>query len=220
MIYITVLVVMRLMGKREVGQLSTFDLVVAIMIAEIAVFPLEDLSIPFYMGLIPMFVLVGMEILIAYLLLRNRFLRGVIEGSPSVLISGGKIMDREMRRQRYNINDLLGQLRQQNIFNVADVEYAILETSGKLSVMTKSAKRPIMPADLGLNPKVESIPAPFILDGEIIEKSLEFHGLSLPWLEEILQQHNLKIKDVLYAGLDCEGKLYLSEKEQKSTGRK
>ncbi|MEW5921260.1 MAG: DUF421 domain-containing protein [Bacillota bacterium] len=219
-IYITVLVVMRLMGKREVGQLSTFDLVVAIMIAEIAVFPMEDLSIPLYMGLIPMFILAGMEILIAYIVLRSRFLRGIIEGSPSVLISGGKIIEREMRKQRYNINDLLGQLREHKIFNVADVEYAILETSGKLSVITKPSKRPVIPADMGLSPPVETIPAPIILDGEVIEKNLYSQGLSPEWLKDKLQQHNLQPQDILFASLDSEGKLYISEKEKKKASGK
>lgn len=213
-IYITVLVVMRLMGKREVGQLSTFDLVVAIMIAEIAVFPMEDLTIPLYMGLIPMFILVGMEILIAYVVLHSRFLRGMVEGAPSVLISGGKIIEREMRKQRYNINDLLQQLRQQSVFNIADVEYAILEPSGKLSIMLKSAKRPVVPADLGLTPQAETIPKPLIIDGEVIEQNLESQGLSRQWLQDNLLPYNQQPQDILYASLDYEGKLYISAKEK------
>ena len=118
------------MGKREVGQLSTFDLVVAIMIAEVAVFPLEDLKTPLYMGLFPMLVLVSAEVLLSYLCLKYKFLRKIVDGYPSVLISKGEIVEEEMRRQRYNINDLMGQLRERNIFNISDVEYAILETTG------------------------------------------------------------------------------------------
>ena len=219
-IYLAVLLVMRLMGKREVGQLSTFDLVVAIMIAEVAVVPLEDLNVPLYIGLIPMFILVGMEILISYLCLHSRFIRGIIEGSPSVLIAGGKIMDREMRRQRYNMNDLLGQLREQNIFNIADVEYAILETSGALSVISRPSKRPLNPQDLGLSPPVEHIPTPIILDGELVVKNLYFQGLTPDWLKEKLQQFNLQPEDILYASLDSTGKLYISEKERKKSRTK
>ncbi len=216
-IYLSVLLVMRLMGKREVGQLSTFDLVVAIMIAEVAVFPLDDLNMPLYIALIPVFILVGMEILISYLCLHSRFFRGIIEGSPSVLIAGGKLMEREMRRQRYNMNDLLGQLREQNIFNIADVEYAILETSGALSVISKSSKRPVNPGDLGLTPPAETIPTPIIIDGELIEKNLHFQGLTPEWLKEKFQQFNLEPEDILYASLDSHGKLYISEKEKKKS---
>lgn len=219
-VYLAVFFVMRLMGKREVGQLSTFDLVVAIMIAEVAVFPLDDLSMPIYIGLIPIFILVGMEIFFSYISLHSRFLRGVIEGSPSVLIAGGKIVERELRRQRYNINDLMGQLREQNIFNIADVEYAILETSGNLSVISKASKRPVNPSDLGLTPAVELIPTPIILDGELIEKNLHYQGLTKEWLEEKLLQHNLQPEEILYASLDHEGKLYISEKERKRDKRK
>lgn len=212
-IYITVLLLMRLMGKREVGQLSNFDLVVAIMIAEIAVFPMQELQKPLYLGLIPIFVLVGAEILISYLCLHFRLLRRLIDGYPSVLISKGKIMEKEMRRQRYNLNDLLVQLRQKNIFNISDVEYAILETSGELSVMLKNSKRPLTAEDLNLTPSNEDIPVPVVLDGEILRENLEYLGLSLNWLGEELKRCGLEVKNVLYASLDCQGKLYISAKK-------
>lgn len=214
-IYLTVLVVMRLMGKREVGQLSAFDLIVAIMIAEVAVFPMEDLNIPLFIGLIPMFVLASMQILIAYLLLHSRTMRKIIEGSPSVLISEGKIMEREMRKQRYNINELLEQLREHDVFDVADVEYAILEASGKLSVIKKPAKRTVIPADMGLHPPGETISTPIVLDGEIIAENLQSIGLTPDWLREKLQHYNLETKDVFFASLSGEGQLYISEKESK-----
>ncbi|RJX26501.1 MAG: DUF421 domain-containing protein [Dethiobacter sp.] len=211
-IYFTVLLVMRLMGKREVGQLSTFDLVVAIMIAEIAVFPMQELQKPLYMGVIPMFILVGAEIFISYLCLHCKFLRRFVDGYPSVLIAEGKIMEKEMRKQRYNINDLMGQLRQKNVFNILDVEYAILETSGELSVMLKNTKRSVTPEDLNLNPAYENIPAPLVLDGEVLPENLEYLGLSRIWLEDELKRYGLELKNVLYASMDCQGKLYISEK--------
>jgi uncharacterized membrane protein YcaP (DUF421 family) len=212
LVYLAVLFVMRLMGKREIGQLSTFDLVVAIIIAELAVFPLEDINTPVYMGLIPMFVLVGAEILLSFVCLRYKFLRRIVDGYPSILISKGKILEKEMRKQRYNINDLMGQLREKNIFNISDVEYAILETSGELSVMVKNTKRPVNTEDLKLTPAYEDIPVPLILDGEILPENLEYLGLTISWLEEELNRYNLTVKDVFYANLDCQGKLYISEK--------
>ncbi|NMB40523.1 MAG: DUF421 domain-containing protein [Firmicutes bacterium] len=205
---------MRVMGKREVGQLSTFDLVVAIMIAEIAVFPMEELQKPLYLGLIPMFVLVAVQISISYLCLHSRRLRRWVDGYPSILISKGKIMEKEMRRLRYNLNDLLGQLRQKDVFNISDVEYAILETSGELSVMLKNTKRHLTPEDLNLTPSYENIPAPLVLDGEVLDENLKHLGFSRCWLEDELRRHGLEKENVFYASLDCQGKLYISVSEK------
>lgn len=220
LVYLAVLFVMRLMGKREIGQLSTFDLVVAIMIAEVAVFPLEDLQMPLYLGLIPMLVLVSAEVLLSYLCLKFKFLRRIVDGSPSVLISKGEIKENEMRRQRYNMNDLMGQLREKNIFNVSDVEYAILETSGELTVMLKNTKRPLSPEDLNITPAPEDIPVPLVLDGEVLQENLDYLHRSFSWLEEELKNRNLTIRDVLYASLDCQGEFYISKKQQGSQKKK
>ncbi|MDO9535487.1 MAG: DUF421 domain-containing protein [Bacillota bacterium] len=217
LIYVIILIVMRLMGKREIGQLSVFDLVVAIMIAEVAVFPMEDLTIPLYMGLLPLFVLAGAEILLSWLCLRFTFFRRITDGYPSVLIFKGKVNEKEMRKQRYNINDLIGQLRQKSIFNISDVEYAILETSGDLSVMVKNTKRPVNPEDLNISPLAEDIPVPLILDGAVLQKNLDYLGLTRSWLEEELKVNELDVKEIIYANLDSQGQLYISEKD--SSGR-
>lgn len=211
-IYVTVLLVMRLMGKREVGQLSTFDLVVAIMVAEIAVFPMEDMDIPLVIGLIPMFILVGSEILISYVCLKSRVLRRIIGGGPSVLIANGIIMEKEMRKQRYNLNDLLAQLRGKDIFDISDVKYAILETSGKLSVMLRTRRRSLTPEDIKLRLPEEDISSPIIFDGEVLKQNLELVGLSESWLDKKLKEYDLCAKDVLYASIDSRGKLFISEK--------
>ena len=213
LIYLSVLLVMRLMGKREVGQLSTFDLVVAIMIAEVAVIPVEDLSIPVYIGLIPMFTLVGAEIFFSFLCLHSRKLRGLIEGHPSIIIANGRIIEREMRRLRYNINDLLGQLREKNIFNLSDVEYAILETSGELSVILKSSKRSLNLEDISIFPGKEELSVPLIVDGEVLDKNLQYTGYSRDWLQQKLHGCSLQPEDILFASLEPGGKLYISEKE-------
>ncbi len=212
-IYLSVLFLMRLMGKREVGQLSTFDLVVAIMIAEVAVFPLQDLKAPLYIGLLPMLVLVSAEVLVSYLCLKFKSLRSIVDGSPSVLILRGEIMDKEMRRQRYNINDLMGQLREKDVFNISDVEYAVLETTGELTVMVKSMKRPVTLEDLNITPLHEDIPVSLVLDGEVIQENLDYLNLSRSWLEDEFKKRNLTFKDALYASMDPQGNLFISKKQ-------
>ena len=164
-LYMAVLLAVRIMGKREVGELSAFDLVVAIMIAELAAMSMERINMPLHEGLVPIFTLVGLEILLSYLSLKSHTIRGLVDGAPSIVIANGKIVEKELRKLRYNVSDLIGQLREKDVANIADVEYAVLETSGELSVVLKSSKRPVTPEDLGLPTKYEGLPVPLIFDG-------------------------------------------------------
>jgi uncharacterized membrane protein YcaP (DUF421 family) len=209
--YLMVLVVLRIMGKREVGELSPFDLVVAIMIAELAAIPMENIKIPLTHGIIPIVTLMVAEVGLAYLCLKSERARNWINGKPNVLIANGKIVELEMRKCRYNISDLMAQLREKGIVNIADVEFAILETSGELSVIPKSQKRPLCPEDLNVKTEYEGLPIILIDDGRILHKHLKDNNLSLEWLE---CQINLKgaksIKDVLFASLDSQGNLFVN----------
>ncbi|MGU3472989.1 DUF421 domain-containing protein [Paenibacillus sp. D51F] len=137
LIYFVVFLIMRLMGKREIGKLSVFDLVISFMIAEIAVLVIEDTKKPLIEGIVPMAVLMIIQVLIAYIGMKNRKLRLLFDGKPSVIIADGKLNQKEMKKQRYNLDDLMLQLRENQVARVADVEFAILETSGKLSVIPK-----------------------------------------------------------------------------------
>jgi uncharacterized membrane protein YcaP (DUF421 family) len=212
-LYLAVLVAIRIMGKREVGQLSAFDLVVAIMIAELAAMAMDNIDMPLYQGLIPIFTLVGLEILFAWLSLKNHTIRGLVDGSPSIVISNGDIVEKELRKLRYNVSDLLGQLREKNVHNIDDVQFAVLETSGELSVVLKDDRRPLTLKDLGIPPKYEGLPAPLIFDGKIHHKNLANLHLDENWLlSEVQNKGILKIEEVLYASLDCKGVLYVSEK--------
>ncbi|HOB87783.1 MAG TPA: DUF421 domain-containing protein [Bacillota bacterium] len=217
----TVLVLIRLMGKREIGQLSAFDLVVAIMIAEIAILPMEQPEMPLYVSLIPMFTLVGAEMLFSYLSLKSHRFRRLVNGSPSIVVYNGEIMEQEMRRLRYNVNDLLAQMRENNVTNIAEVEYAILETSGELSVILKPEHRPLTRADLKLPAGPSGLPVPLIFDGVIQKDNLEQLGMDPKWLEEKLAQGwQAGPGEVLYAGLNPDGTLYVSLKENCKSRRK
>src|SRR5690554_4674471 len=148
------------MGKREIGVLSAFDFVVAIMIAELVAMSMEQTDMPLHEGLVPIFTLVALEILLSYLSLKSHAIRTLVDGSPSIVIANGKIVEKELRKLRYNVSDLIGQLREKDVTNIADVQYAVLETSGELSVMLKGNKRPVTPEDLGLPTKYEGLPVP------------------------------------------------------------
>ncbi len=213
-IYLIVLIVIRLMGKREIGQISSFDLVVALIIAELAAIPMEQTSIPLWQGIAPIITLTTLQLAISYSCLKWNWLRDLIYGKPNILIRNGKIIEEEMRKSRYNIEDLLTQLRQKNVPNVADVEFAILESSGQLSIIPQSQKRPLTPADLHIPTKYEGLCLPLIIDGEVQETSIKQAGLSREWLMEEMRKKGItKIEEVFFASLDTQGKIYVDVRE-------
>ncbi|ABZ84324.1 duf421 protein [Heliomicrobium modesticaldum Ice1] len=212
-IYFSVLVIMRIMGKREIGKLSPVDLVVAIMIAELAAIPMEDPSIPLHHGLIPIGVLVLAEVGFSYLSMKSPVTRDWLNGSPTVIIENGRLLEGEMRRTRYNLNDLLAQLREKDVFNINDVEFAILETSGKLSVLPKSQRRPVTAEDLQIPTSYEGLPTPLILDGKVDYRNLRSIHLDEKWLMTELQKHGFAaVEQVFFASLDSKGAFYICPK--------
>ncbi|MDD9269829.1 DUF421 domain-containing protein [Paenibacillus sp. GCM10023248] len=216
LIYFVVFLMLRLMGKREIGKLSLFDLVISIMIAEIAVFVLEDSAKPLMSGLVPMATLVMIQIVIAYVTLKNRTLRILFDGEPSVIIKQGMIDREEMKKHRYNLDDLMLQLRQNKIMNVADVEFAILEPSGKLSVMEKKEKEQETVVDEhGLKGTIryEGLPLPLIMDGKVQDDNLEKIGKTRFWLKNQLQIKGARdFKEVFYCSIDHRGRMFLDRK--------
>ncbi|UKS27760.1 DUF421 domain-containing protein [Paenibacillus sp. HWE-109] len=213
LIYFVVFLMLRLMGKREIGKLSLFDLVISIMIAEIAVFVLEDSGKPLLDGLIPMGTLVIIQIFIAYLTLKSRTLRLLFDGKPSVIISKGMIDRDEMKKHRYNLDDLMLQLRQNKIMNVADVEFAVLEPSGKLSVVEKAVKES-EPAEATKGTfRYEGLPLPLIMDSKVQDQNLEKIGKTRFWLKNQIQVKGVRdFKEVFYCSIDHRGRIFLDRK--------
>lgn len=201
--YAVVLVMVRVMGKREIGSLSPFDLVVSIMIAELAALPIENVDKPLLEGVVPLAVLLTAEVGIAYLALKSETIRKLINGTPSIVISKGRIMEKEMRRLRYNINDLLVGLRTQGIVDMSDVEYAVLEPSGTLSIIPVANKRCVTPADLGVDVKYDGLPVPLITDGRVHWENMAEAGWSKSEFEQQLKNTGIENpQGILFAYLD------------------
>lgn len=201
--YLFVLLSLRIMGKREIGKLSIFDLVVSIMIAEISAVALQDLRLPLWHGAVVIALLVILQVGVSYLSLHSKKIHDIMEGKPAVLIENGQINDSEMKRTRYAVPDLLMQLREKDISAVADVEFAVLETSGKLSVFAKARKRPVTPDDLGIPVMPETMTTSVIVDGQVDDDKLSSIGKSKRWLkEQLVAQGYESVKDVFYAGWD------------------
>jgi len=213
--YAILLLLLRIMGKREIGSLSPFDLVVTIMIAELAALPMENPDIGLLNALVPILTLTLAEITVSYLTLKSESLRLLLTGAPSIIIRGGEIIESEMRRVRYNLSDLMLQLRLKGVSNIADVEAAILETNGELSVILKSQYRPVIPADLGIETEYEGLPLIIIMDGQINRVNLKQAGLDDVWLEARLRERGIdSVGDVLLASLDTLGRLFVQRKDR------
>lgn len=216
-LFTTVVVFLRLMGKRQIGQLQPYELVIIIMLSELAAIPMENTGIPLVSGLVPIFTLLVAQVFLSVVSLKSENARRIICGTPSVLIENGKIIEGELRKIRYNINDLMEQLRAKNMPNIADVEFAILETSGELSVIPKSQKRPLVPADISLPTKYEGISTTLIIDGYVFKKNLANMNLSKDWLKGELKKFGINdLKEVLFASIDTEGRLFYQAKSKKA----
>jgi uncharacterized membrane protein YcaP (DUF421 family) len=174
-LYFIILVIFRLMGKREIGELSVFDLVVNIMIAEMAVMAIDETQLGIMKALVPIFLLMIIQITMARLSLKSKKFRDIVDGSPTIIINQGQIDEKAMSKQRYNFDDLLQQLREKDIHNIADVEFAVLEPSGKLSVFEKEGKE----GDLTL---------PLIIDGKVQTDHLNHVNKTELWLRRNLKQ--------------------------------
>ncbi|MGM0471715.1 MAG: YetF domain-containing protein [Bacillota bacterium] len=216
LIYFFTLIAVRVMGKREIGELTPFDLVVSIMMAELGAVVIEDHQAPLMHAIVPIITLSSAQILISYLSLKSEKIRKFLNGRPSILIKNGEIAEEKMKDSRFSIHDLMAQLRANGIFNIADVEFAILETSGDLTVIPKSQKRGLTPEDLNIETEYEGIPAILINDGEINHTNLAKVDLDQEWLESELEKKGIdQVNDVLLATLDTTGELYLSTRNAK-----
>lgn len=208
-LYIIVVISMRIMGKRQIGQLQPFELAIAIMISELAAVPMQDTGIPLINGIIPILTLLIAQLLMSLLALKSIRARALICGKPTILIEKGRIKEEELRKELYTINDLLEQLRIKNFSNIADVEYAILETNGQLSVIPKSQKRPLNPQDMNIKTDYEGITIDVIIDGHIIANNLKIINKDKQWLlQELHKQQYGSSDEVLFACIDSSGRLY------------
>ena len=212
-IYIFVLVVMRLMGKREIGQLQPFELAIAIMIADLASIPMTDPGIPISNGIIPILGLLIMHLLISIINMKSIKGREIICGRPTILIYRGKIDEKALKKERFTINELEERLRGNNIVNLGDVEYAILETSGQVTVIQKPEKRNTIPEDFNITPEYEGIPYDLVVDGKVMNANLQAIGKNYNWLKKEVEKFNMKPEEALVVTYDGKGQIFCQRKE-------
>ena len=215
LLYILVLVVMRLMGKREIGQLQPFELAISIMIADLASIPMTDVGIPITNGIIPILGLLLMHLLISVLNLKSVKGREILFGRPTILIYRGRIDEKALKKERFTINELEERLRGNNVVNLGDVEYAILETSGQITVIQKPNKRATIPEDFNIEPEYEGLPYDLIIDGKIMYENLQKIGKNENWLKNEVKKFNIKPHEALIVTFDGKGQIFCQKKEEK-----
>ena len=214
-LYFFIMLAIRLMGKRQISDMQPSELVVTMVISDIASMPMQNTSQPLLSGVIPVLILVALEIATSVVMMKSRKFRKLICGSPVVIIKDGKLLQSEMKRLRLTTEDLFAQLRQQDIFSIDDVQYCIVETNGTVSVLEKPGKRTPNLNQLGLEVPDNGIEAVVISDGELIDSSLALCGQSKAGIVNILKENNRTIPDIFIMTIDKLGNYKLIEKEQK-----
>lgn len=212
-LYMIVLIVMRFMGKREIGQLQPFELAISIMIADLASIPMTETGIPIFNGIVPILGLLVMHLIISVINLKSLKMREIICGKPSILIYRGKINEKVLKKERFTINELEERLRGNNVVNLGDVEYAILETSGQVTVIQKPEKRNTIPEDFNIVPEYEGIPYDLVIDGKVMQANLQALGKNYNWLKKQTEKFGIKPEDALVVTIDGKGQIFCQKRE-------
>ncbi len=215
-LYALIVLALRVMGKRQIGQLEPAELVVTMLISDLAAIPIGHVSIPLLHGVIPVVTLIMLEAIISFANLKSRRFRKIVSGTPVILIKHGRVMEDELEHLRLNIDDLMEELRANGCADITEIAYAIFETNGSLSIVLKSECRPLTPQDMGIKVKYRGLPFLFICDGELNHEALHVYLKDEIWLNKQLQKHDCSdIASVLLAGVDEEGNFFLQKRREK-----
>ena len=202
LLYIIIIFAVRMMGKRQISEMQTSELVITLLMSNIASIPMQDTEQSMLSGIVPIMVLLVCEITISYLMLKKSGIRRLICGKPVIVINDGTIDQQAMKELRISTEDLFEQLRQKDIFDISQVAYAILETNGKMSVFKKSLYESVTAKDIDIEKEESILQVAVISDGEIAKSSLKICGLGTNWLDETLKNENISLKDVFLMTAD------------------
>ena len=213
LLYLALIGMIRLMGKRQIGEMEPSEFVVAILIADLASIPMQDIGIPLLYGLIPILTVGALELLFSYLSLRSTAFRKLFCGTPVILMENGKILYSNLKKTRISVNELVEHLRESEIVDLSTVQYAILETNGQISSLLYPKYAPASAKDAGVSVDRLELPVTVISDGKWVEENLKLVQKDKAWVSEYLEKQNCLIKKVLLLTLSKSGKAYLAKKE-------
>ena len=215
-LYILIIAGVRLMGKRQVGELEPSELVLSLIIADLASVPMQDYGIPLLTGVVPILTLLAVTMILSVLTMKSVRFRALLCGRPSIIVENGRLHQREMRKNRFTIDELMEELRMKGVTDLSTVKYAILETNGQLSILPYAGEKPPTAKDMALSPEDGGLPLIIINDGRILEHNLKTRGYDLNWLEKQLHCQGVKKAEEVYLlTADEGGRVYFSRKEEK-----
>ena len=214
-LYLLIIAGIRLMGKRQVGELEPSELVLALIIADLAAVPMQDFGIPLLSGIIPILTLLSITMIISVLSMKSVKFRALLCGRPSIIVENGKLKQTEMKKNRFTVDELMEELRMKGITDISTVKYAILETNGQISVLPFADQKPPSAKDMGVTPEEAGLPLVIINDGRLLEHNLRLRGYEENWLEKQLTSHGDKRADQVYLlTADELGRVYFAPKEE------
>ncbi len=213
-LYIVITFSLRLMGKRQLGELQPSELVVTILISNIAAIPVEDISVPMIMGIVPILTLVCLDVVMSGVMLKSAKIRKLMIGSPRIIISEGKILQKEMKRLRYSVDDLTEAMRNQQIFDISEIQYAIVETNGKINFLLKKDYQPAEKQDVKAGGSTNDPPSVIIRDGIRDRDQLKIIALGEDWLTKILRENGISESRIFLMTADKNGNYDIVEKEK------
>ena len=214
-LYLLIIAGIRLMGKRQVGELEPSELVLALIIADLAAVPMQDFGIPLLAGIIPILTLLSLTMIISVISMKSIKFRALICGRPSIIVENGTLHQLEMAKNRFTVDELMEELRMKGITDIATVKYAILETNGQISVLPFADQKPPTAKDLKVAPEELGLPAVLINDGRVLEHNLKLRGYDRNWLNTQLKAHKVKDpKEVYLLTVDELGRIYFAPREE------
>ena len=214
-LYLVLILVIRLMGKRQIGQMEPSEFVVTMLVANLASIPMQDGAIPLYSGIVPILTVLGAELLLSFLSMKSIVLRKLLCGKPVILMENGNILQANLRKTNVTLDELTGHLREKGVLDLEEVQYAILETNGNLSVFPYPKHMPASAKDAGIKASSQFIPLTIISDGYLSQDNLQKAGKDLAWVDKVLSQHNATVKTTWLLTVDGQDHILFFSKEVK-----
>ena len=214
MLYLLLILVIRLMGKRQIGQMEPAEFVVTMLVANLAAIPMQDGGIPLFSGVVPILTVLGLELILSALSLKSIRFRKLLCGKPVILIENGKILQANLRKTRITIDELTGHLREKDVLDLQTVQYAILETNGNLSVFPYPKEKPASARDAGVQAKKQFFPVTVISDGKLLVENLQKANKDTRWVQRVLKEHQAQLQDTWLLTVDGADHVYFCRKER------
>ena len=214
LLYLVLIAVVRLMGKRQIGQMEPSEFVVTMLVANLASIPMQDGAIPLYTGVVPIVTVLGVELVLSALSMKSTRLRKLLCGKPVILVENGNILQKNLKKTRITLDELTGHLREKDVLDLQSVQYAILETNGNLSVFPYPKEKPASAKEAGVQVKKQYLPVTIISDGEVMSKNLIKAGKDMAWVHRVLRERQATVEDAWLLTVDGSDRIVFYRKEE------